>query len=96
MLRGHIQISLSACGCIFFTLHPRFVKPAFRTYRAMMYASLGLFGLVFILHGLYIYEFALQRRRFALEWVALMAALNLIGAVVYAMRVSIPRALSRS
>ncbi|KAK3050667.1 hypothetical protein LTR09_008033 [Extremus antarcticus] len=43
-------ITVSATGCIFFTLHPPFIAPAFRAYRAMMYTSLGVSGLVFIAH----------------------------------------------
>lgn len=54
-----------------------------------MYTSLGLFALVFVMHGFVLYEFAVQRRRFALEWMALMASLNLVGAAFYAMRVRI-------
>jgi adiponectin receptor len=53
-----------------------------------MYASLGLFAVVFVLHGVYLYGFAVQRRRLALEWMTVMALLNLLGAMFYALRVS--------
>lgn len=52
-----------------------------------MYTSLGLFAVVFVMHGFYLYGFAIQRRRLALEWMALMALLNLLGAAFYALRV---------
>ena len=56
----------------------------------MLYASLGLFGLVFVLHGLWLYGYAVQSRRFALGWMTLMAVLNLVGAGIYAARVRDP------
>lgn len=81
-------VSASAAGCVAFTLYPVFIKPAFRAARAGMYASFGLFAVVFVMHGFYLYGFAIQRRRLALEWMALMALLNLLGAAFYALRVS--------
>lgn len=54
-----------------------------------MYTSLGLFAVVFVTHGLCLYDFAVQKRRFALEWMALMAFLNLSGALIYAARVCV-------
>ncbi|KAH0344239.1 mPR-typeG-protein-coupled receptor, partial [Aureobasidium melanogenum] len=79
-------VSASAAGCLAFTLCPVFIKPAFRAARAGMYASFGLFAVVFVMHGFYLYGFAVQRRRLALEWMALMALLNLLGAAFYALR----------
>ncbi|THY23186.1 mPR-typeG-protein-coupled receptor, partial [Aureobasidium pullulans] len=81
-----ILVSASASGCVAFTLYPAFIKPTFRAMRAAMYASLGLFAVMFVLHGVYLYGFAVQRRRLALEWVAVMALLNLLGAMFYALR----------
>jgi adiponectin receptor len=83
-----MKISASAVGCIFATLHPRFMGPAFRPYRAILYASLGLFGLVFVSDGLLRYGFDVRRKRFAMGWLSLMAALNLLGAIFYALRVT--------
>lgn len=83
-----ILVSASASGCVAFTLYPAFIKPTFRAMRAAMYASLGLFAVVFVLHGVYLYGFAVQRRRLALEWMTVMALLNLLGAMFYALRVS--------
>lgn len=60
-----------------------------------MYSSLGLFGLVFMLHGIYLDGFAIQRERLALRWMILMAALNFIGAAFYATTVSRLHALHR-
>lgn len=65
-----------------------FIKPAYRTVRALTYLSLGLFAIVFIVHGIYLYGFVMQRRRLALEWMGLMALFNFLGCSAYAFRVS--------
>jgi len=65
-----------------------FIKPEYRTLRALTYLSLGLFAIVFIVHSIYLHGFALQRRRLSLEWMGLMALLNFLGCSAYAFRVS--------
>lgn len=65
-----------------------FIRPEYRTLRALTYLSLGLFAIVFILHSIYLHGFALQRRRLSLEWMGLMALLNFLGCSAYAFRVS--------
>ena len=84
-----VQVTISAGGCIVFTLNPQFLGPAFRKYRALMYASFGLSALMFMSHGILLYGFAVQKKRLALEWMILMGALNIIGACFYASRVRI-------
>ena len=54
-----------------------------------MYASFGMSALMFISHSIFLYGFAVQRKRLALEWMVLMGALNIIGACFYASRVCI-------
>jgi adiponectin receptor len=82
-----VQVTISAFGCIVFTLHPQFLGPVFRKYRALMYASFGLSALLFMSHSIFLYGFAVQRKRLALEWMILMGTLNIIGACFYASRV---------
>ncbi|KAI7351800.1 hypothetical protein KC354_g12291 [Hortaea werneckii] len=82
-------VTISACGCIIFTLHPWFLGPAFRKFRALMYASFGLSALLFMSHGIFLYGLAIQRKRLALEWMVFMGFLNIIGACFYASRVSV-------
>ena len=53
----------------------------------MLYASLGLSALVFILHGVVLHGWAEQNRRMSLDWMALMAFLNLTGAAFYVAQV---------
>ena len=52
-----------------------------------MYAGLGLSSVVFITHGILIYDWTIQYQRMSLGWMGLMAALNLLGAITYAARV---------
>lgn len=40
-----------------------------------------------MLHGLQLYGWRTQRMRMSLDWMALMASFNLIGAAVYGMRI---------
>ena len=84
-----VQLSTSAAGCILLTLHPAFLGPTFRQYRALMYTCFGLSAILFISHSIFLYGFAIQKRRLSIEWMALMGSLNIAGAVVYASRVSL-------
>ena len=81
------QVTISAAGCIRLSLSSHFITPAFREYRAMTYISLGLFTMIFVVHGLFLNGFHVQRKRLGLEWMMLMALLNLLGAAVYSIRV---------
>lgn len=55
-----------------------------------MYAGLGLSAVVFILHGIFLYGWSVQNRRMSLDWMLLMASLNLTGAWFYVARVRSP------
>ena len=81
------NVSVLATLCVVATLHPRFRHPTIRPYRAAMYAGLGLSALVFVVHGVLLYGWTVQNQRMSLDWMGLMALLNLIGAVTYASRV---------
>ena len=52
-----------------------------------MYAGLGLSAIVFVVHGVVKYGWKIQNRRMSLDWMIVMASLNLIGAFAYAARV---------
>ena len=79
-------MSLLALGCIVATMNPRFGLPRFRTYRACMYTSFGSAALLFVAHGLSLHGIQVQQRRMALDWMLIMAALNVFGAGTYAVR----------
>ncbi|KAL8878679.1 MAG: hypothetical protein Q9198_003564 [Flavoplaca austrocitrina] len=81
------NVSVLASLCIIATLHPNFRHPTFRPYRAAMYAGLGLSAVIFVIHGILLHGWALQNQRMSLDWMALMATFNLLGATIYAARV---------
>ncbi|KAI5271156.1 hypothetical protein E4T47_05480, partial [Aureobasidium subglaciale] len=90
LLATYSTLDLGVCKrfwmCGVYYVSSVFIKPAFRAFRAAMYASFGLFAVVFVLHGVCLYGFAVQRRRLAVEWMVVMALLNFTGAAFYALR----------
>ncbi|KAM3072500.1 hypothetical protein ACMFMG_009298 [Clarireedia jacksonii] len=82
-----MMISVLATACAITTLHPKFRHPTLRPYRALMYACLGLSASVFIAHGLIMHGWETQKARMSIDWMGLMAILNLVGAFIYALRV---------
>lgn len=89
------EVSLLSLGCALTTLNAKFRLPTFRPYRAGMFAGLGLSALVFTIHGILLYGWEIQTRRMSLDRMALMAILNLIGALIYAVRVGVAAARMR-
>ena len=81
------NVSILATLCVVATLHHRFRHPTLRSYRAAMYAGLGLSAVVFVVHGILLHGWTVQKRRMSVDWMGLMAFFNLTGAVVYAARV---------
>ncbi|KJZ80318.1 hypothetical protein HIM_00168 [Hirsutella minnesotensis 3608] len=77
----------TALCCAIFTLNPRFGTPEFRHWRASFFDAFGLSFVVFVVHGLALHGWELQRERMSLIWMGWMAAANLIGAAIYAARV---------
>ncbi|KAL9630582.1 MAG: hypothetical protein Q9204_004647 [Flavoplaca sp. TL-2023a] len=55
-----------------------------------MYAGLGLSAVIFVIHGILLHGWASQNQRMSLDWMALMATFNLLGATIYAARI-LPR-----
>lgn len=52
-----------------------------------MYAGLGLSAVVFVVHGILLHGWTVQKRRMSSDWMGLTAFFNLMGAVIYAARV---------
>lgn len=73
--------------CCIATMNSRFRTPVFRPYRSMMYAGLGLSAIVFIVHAVILRGFSEANRRMSLDWMGLMAVLNLTGAAAYGIRI---------
>ncbi|PVH68027.1 mPR-typeG-protein-coupled receptor [Cadophora sp. DSE1049] len=80
-------VSILAVVCAIAILSPKFRYPTLRPYRTVMYASLGLSTLVFMSHGLIIHGWETQNHRMSLTYVLATAVLNLLGAVVYTVRI---------
>lgn len=76
-----------ALCCAIFTLNSRFGSPEFRHWRASFYAAFGLSSVIFVIHGLVLYGWELQKARMSLVWMGWMATANLTGAAIYAARV---------
>lgn len=80
------------------TLSPKFGSPKFRHWRATIFAGFGLSSILFIIHGLILYGWEVQKDRMSLVWMGWMATANLLGAGIYAARVDkhcpIPRCSS--
>lgn len=70
------------------TVSPRFASPQFRHWRAVFYAGFGLSSIIFVIHGLLLHGWELQTTRMSLKFMGWMGATNLLGAAVYAARVS--------
>lgn len=81
------QISFLATACAITTLHPNACHPSLRPYRAAMYSCLGLSSIIFIIHGIMLYGYKTQKYRMSLDWMGIMATLNLLGAFAYTVRV---------
>ena len=84
-----MQISSLALACAITTLNPEFRQSTYRPFRAAMFSCLGLSAIVFIVHGLLRHGWVTQNRRMSLDWMAVVAILNLVGASVYAARVGL-------
>ncbi|KAG4034507.1 hypothetical protein MFRU_003g04670 [Monilinia fructicola] len=80
-------ISFLATACAITTLHPNACHPSLRPYRAAMYSCLGLSSIIFIIHGIMLYGYKTQKYRMSLDWMGIMATLNLLGAFAYTVRI---------
>jgi adiponectin receptor len=64
-----------------------YICPLQKLPRTAIYASLGLLAIVFIIHGLIIHGWEIQNHRMSLTYMLITAMLNLLGAVVYVVRI---------
>jgi adiponectin receptor len=81
------MITTLAAGTSIACVHPSFRSPALRPFRALMFAAMGLSGVVPVLHGINIFGVAHLRERIGLDWVVLQGVLYICGAGVYAARI---------
>lgn len=81
------QTTSTSLGCVIVTLHPQFISRQFRLWRASFYAGFGLSSILFVVHGVVLHGWDIQKTRMSLSWMAWMATSNLVGAAIYAARV---------
>lgn len=86
-MKGVYQVSILAIACAITTFNARFRHSSLRPYRTVMYAGLGLSAIIFVIHGVVKHGWKTQNHRMSLDWMGLMASLNLVGAFAYAARV---------
>lgn len=83
-----IQICLLGSGCIMVSWFDHFRTPAWRPYRALMFVSLGLSGVLPIIHALItLYTYDELNKRMGLNWVIFQGALYIFGAFLYAVSI---------
>lgn len=71
-------------GCVAVSWVDKFRTPAWRPYRAMMFISLGLSGIIPICHGFFKFGYQALEDKMSLSWVVLQGLLYIFGAVLYA------------
>lgn len=85
----HTRTSVTGLGCAAVVLRPGGAVPKLRPWRVGVFVGFGASALLFVIHGLIVYGYEMQKDRLALSSMAWMALMNLIGAIVYVVRVSI-------
>jgi adiponectin receptor len=70
------------------TLGPHFDSSHLRRWRAAFYSAFGLSSITFVIHGIVLYGWEIQKSRMSLGWMGWMAVVNLFGATIYAARVA--------
>ncbi|KAF2428642.1 HlyIII-domain-containing protein [Tothia fuscella] len=81
------MVSVLALICAVMTVKSGFRSPNYRAFRSAMYSGLGLSFIIPIIHAIGLYGWRVQLWRMSLDWMLLMASINLAGAATYAMRV---------
>ena len=74
--------------CAIVSLDTRFASPCLRSWRAVLYFCFGASSISFISHGLLMYGWKVQEGRMSLVQMGCMAVTNLLGATIYATRVT--------
>ncbi|KAL6910122.1 mPR-like GPCR protein [Trichoderma evansii] len=87
LMTGYLYlICILGVGCVAVSWIDKFRTPAWRPYRALMFISLGLSGIIPICHGLLKFGYQALEDRMSLSWVVLQGLLYIFGAVLYAAR----------
>lgn len=78
------MITTIGAGCALVSVNSMFRQPHWRTFRASMFAAMGLSAVVPVIHGVQLYGVARMESMMGLRWVLLQGILYLVGAATYA------------
>ena len=81
-----IVLSSIAFGYILVTFDRRFQSSQLRSYRAIIYTTLGVSATIPVVHGILIHGQRIQNQRTSLVYIFLTAGMDLIAAVLYSTR----------
>ncbi|KAJ3059354.1 hypothetical protein HK102_010040, partial [Quaeritorhiza haematococci] len=81
------SISIFGAATIAITVSPRFAKPEFRGLRTGLFTSMGLSGVLPLVHSVALYGVEYARYAMSFEYLVLMAFFYLLGAAIYISRV---------
>ncbi|OAA35282.1 Hly-III-related protein [Metarhizium rileyi] len=85
LMSGYLYlICMLGIGCGTVSWVERFRTPKWRVYRASMFISLGLSGMIPVIHGVSIYGYARLDERMSISWIIAHGAMYIFGAVLYA------------
>jgi adiponectin receptor len=80
------QITAFGAGCLVAVGLPVFRTPPWRPYRAAMFLSMALSGLLPIAHAIHLYGFQQAYHQLGIEWYATEALFGVCGGILYAFR----------
>jgi adiponectin receptor len=79
------QITVFGAVCAYLSANPKVRAPKWRTFRAIMFVSLGLSAVIPVIHGIRLYGLAIVNTRIAfVPWLLMEGLMYILGASVYA------------
>jgi len=81
------MISLIGLATAYATVAPKFRTPEYRAIRAALFVSMGLSGVIPVIHGMFAFGPSRMDRTISLKWLIGQGVLYTTGAVIYAMRI---------
>jgi len=79
------QITVFGAVCAYLSVNPKVRTPKWRTFRAVMFVSLGLSAVIPVIHGVRLYGLTVVNARIAfVPWLLIEGLMYILGASVYA------------
>ncbi|KAK5996720.1 ADIPOR-like receptor SPBC12C2.09c [Cladobotryum mycophilum] len=87
LMTGYLYLICTlGIGCVIVSWVDKFRTSAWRPYRALMFVSLGVSGIIPVCHGILVDGYPVLEDRMSLSWVILQGAMYIFGAFLYAVR----------